>query len=71
MKLHSVLAKRFSENFAKVRARKGITTRQMADRLGMSQAYVIYLEQGERQPSLNMVEMIARKLGLDPMEMLR
>ena len=45
------------------RKRTGMTQDQFAQKLGITDAHVSYMERGERGPSLGMLHKIARLLG--------
>jgi transcriptional regulator with XRE-family HTH domain len=71
MKIHKTLAARFGANLAREREMRGLTTRQMGDLLGISHIYVQYLENGDRTPTLPMVEQISVKLKKHALDMLK
>lgn len=51
--------KRFGEKLRALRLREGYTTRQLADRLGVSHTHVIGIENGKRGTSTELVLRIA------------
>lgn len=59
------------ENLRRRRAGLGMTQAQFAQVLGINRGYVAGVERGERDISLNAVEKIARRLQLDPLELLQ
>lgn len=64
------LASTFGENVRKERRAKGITLEALAYDVGLAYSYVGELERGRRNPTLKVVERIARALGRDPIELL-
>lgn len=71
MKIHKSLGARFAVNLAREREARGVSHEKFAEILQVSKVYEMYLEKGERTPSLEMIEVIAKKLRKDPLEMLR
>jgi transcriptional regulator with XRE-family HTH domain len=53
-------------NVRTARARAGLTQRQLASRLGVTQAYLSMLERGLRLPSAALARRLARELDLSP-----
>ena len=54
------------------RSTQGVSQRELADRAGMSRSYLCDLERGRgKQPSMNVLQALARALGEDPDELLR
>jgi len=54
------------------RSAQGVSQRELADRATMSRSYLCDLERGRgKQPSMNVVQALARALGEDPDELLR
>lgn len=51
--------KRFGEKLRTLRLREGYTTRELADRLGVSHTHVIGIENGKRGSSTDLVLRIA------------
>lgn len=62
MRKNAVLKKRLTRNLKNARNKAGYTQEELADRIGVSRAYVGYLEQGRNTPSLGVLEKIARVL---------
>jgi transcriptional regulator with XRE-family HTH domain len=72
VKIHKSLAARFAAKMKQERAEREVSQERMAQILGVSPPYVHMLEHGQRIPSLEMVDQIARKLGYrDAVEILR
>ncbi|MBS5050544.1 MAG: helix-turn-helix transcriptional regulator [Desulfovibrionaceae bacterium] len=46
--------------------REGITQEQLAEAIGSTNVYISLLENGQRQPSLNAMILIANSLGIAP-----
>jgi len=43
-----------------LRHRQGLTSRELGDRLGVSNAYIIQIENGKRRPSIDLVAEMSR-----------
>ena len=50
----------------KYRLKNNLTQKQMAEKLGTSQGYYSYLENGIKKPGINMINRIAKLLRLEP-----
>ena len=57
-KIHQQLA----ENIRKVRKEKGLTQEQLAYEAELNRAYIGYIERGERNPSVDTLNKIAKAL---------
>ncbi len=60
-----------SHNLRLQRQRRKLTQEQLADKAGMSVAYVSLLERGERTPPLDTLEQLAKALRVEPLELLQ
>lgn len=60
----------FKENIKKLRMEKGWSQRKLASELNVTQAAIYNWEKGERQPSKEMFERIAEKLGTTPAQLI-
>ena len=60
----------FKENIKKLRMEKGWSQRKLASELNVTQAAIYNWEKGERQPSKDMFERIAEKLGNTPAQLI-
>lgn len=70
--IHPVLGKRFASHLRAEREKRNMGQRAFAALIGVSDAYVCLLETEQRTPTLEVVEMIAKKLKKkDPIEMLK
>jgi len=58
------------ENLARVRAAKGLTQEQLAERSGFSQQYLSGLERGRRNPTIVSIYEIAQALGVSYLDLL-
>ena len=52
-------------NFARIRAEKGLTQEEVAERSGFSQQYISDLERGRRNPTIVTVYELAQALGVE------
>ncbi|HYQ79909.1 MAG TPA: helix-turn-helix transcriptional regulator [Anaeromyxobacteraceae bacterium] len=64
------LLSKFAGNVRRLRARKKLSQKSLADRVGISVSYVSMLERGQRSPPLETVEKMARALGVSPASLL-
>jgi transcriptional regulator with XRE-family HTH domain len=69
MKVHNVMAGRFRKRLSEQRVLAGLSQDQLGKALGVSGVYVLYLERGDRSPSMEMIEKCARYFKLDPSRM--
>ncbi len=58
------------ENLRAYRRERGINQEDFADRLGLHRTYLGDIERGERNLSLQKVELFAEVLGLEPLSLL-
>jgi len=65
------LALNFGENVRRLRAARGLTIEALAHEVGLAYTYVGQIERGRRNPTLRVVELFAKALGADPLELLR
>ncbi len=63
------LAKAFRSNLQALRQKKNLTQQALADKAGISVAYVSLLERGERTPPLQTIETLASALGVKPLDL--
>ncbi len=64
------LLTRFAGNVRRLRARKKLSQKALADRIGISVSYVSMLERGQRSPPLETIEKMAKALGVPPATLL-
>lgn len=64
------LLTRFAGNVRRLRARKKLSQKALADKVGISVSYVSMLERGQRSPPLETVEKMAKALGVTPANLL-
>lgn len=57
-------------NVRRLRVAKGITIEELADRARASAWYVSHLERGQINPTLDMLEQVAKPLGVKLVELL-
>lgn len=60
----------FSVILREIRAEKGLSQDQVAERLDIARSYISYMESGQRYPSLEMFIAVAQALGVRPGEMM-
>ncbi len=58
------LLARFAVNVRRLRAKKKLSQKSLADKVGISVSYVSMLERGQRSPPLETIEKMARALGV-------
>ncbi len=63
------LAKAFRSNLQALRQKRNLTQQALADKAGISVAYVSLLERGERTPPLQTIETLASALGVRPLDL--
>lgn len=54
-----------AKNIKKIRTGNNITQESLAYNAGLNRAYIGYIERGERKPSLETLEKIARSLEVE------
>jgi transcriptional regulator with XRE-family HTH domain len=64
------LVTRFAGNVRKLRSKKKLSQKTLADKIGISVSYVSMLERGQRSPPLDMLEKVAKALGVTPVSLL-
>ena len=65
------LAEIFGANVRRVRLKRGMTLEALATEVGLAYSYVGGIERGQRNPSLGVVERIAKALESDPITLFR
>lgn len=65
------LAQIFGNNVRRIRMEKGLTIESLATDVGLSYSYVGEMQRGKRNPTLKVVERIARALDVTPTELLK
>lgn len=64
MRKNAVLPRVLGKKIQKARNEKGMTQEELADKVGISRAYMGYIEQGRNAPSLEVLNKIARILKI-------
>jgi transcriptional regulator with XRE-family HTH domain len=64
------LLTRFAGNVRRLRAKKKLPQKALADKIGISVSYVSLLERGQRSPPLETIEKMAKALGVPPAALL-
>lgn len=70
MRVNAKLTKILAKNVRKERKRLDLTQEELAERVGISRAYMGYIEQGRNVPSLEILEKIAKALKVSPGDLL-
>jgi len=61
---------RFASNVRRLREKKKLSQKALADKVGISVSYVSMLERGQRSPPLETIEKMAKALGVPPPSLL-
>jgi transcriptional regulator with XRE-family HTH domain len=64
------LLQRFAANVRRLRAKRNLSQKALAERSGVSVSYVSMLERAQRSPPLETIEKLARALGVPPSALL-
>ncbi len=56
--------KELGNKVKKLREQRGLTQQQLADRIRVTSTYIGFIEQGQRNPSINTADKLARVLGV-------
>jgi len=64
------LLARFASNVRRLRGKKKLSQKALADKVGISVSYVSMLERGQRSPPLETIEKMAKALGVTPSALL-
>ncbi len=62
--------KRFGEKLRTLRQRDGLTLRQLGDMLGVSNTFVLSIEQGKKVPNAAMILKIAEVFDVTPNQLM-
>jgi len=62
MRKNAKLPKALGKRIQRIRKKTGLTQEQLAEKVGISRAYMGYIEQGRYSASLEVVEKVARVL---------
>ncbi len=65
------IRQRLGKNVAGFRRERALTQEEVAHRAAVNQTYLSDIERGKRNPSLLVLDRIARALALDPVDLLR
>lgn len=66
----TAVSRKIGQNLRRIREKKEITQEQLALNAGLNRAYIGYIERGERNPSTNTLEKIAKALRIPLKELL-
>jgi transcriptional regulator with XRE-family HTH domain len=64
------LLNRFASNIRRLRSKRRLSQKALADHVGISVSYVSMLERGQRSPPLETIEKMARALKVTPSALL-
>ncbi len=64
------LTRRFAANIQRLRAKKKLSQKALADKVGISVSYVSMLERGQRSPPRETIEKMAKALQVTPANLL-
>jgi transcriptional regulator with XRE-family HTH domain len=64
------LTRRFAASVRRLRSKKKLSQKSLADKVGISVSYVSMLERGQRSPPLETIEKMAKALGTTPAALL-
>jgi len=64
------IRKRLGDNVRRLRTDKGWSQEDYADRAGIHRTYVSDIERGARNPTITVVEKLAKPLGVTPGKLL-
>ncbi len=70
MRSNAKLPKPLGIRVQKLRKQSNLTQKELAEKIGVSRAYMGYIEQGRNAPSLEVLEKLARALKVKPSELL-
>jgi len=62
------MAEDFPQMLRALRAAKGISQRQLAEAISVHPSYISKLEKGQEKPARELVETLARALGVEPVQ---
>jgi len=65
------IRQRLASNLRRLRMGKGLSQEAYADVAGIHRTYVSDIERGARNPTITVIEKLARGLGVDVTELLR
>lgn len=64
------LADKFSDNLKAERTRRKLSQEALAHKAGLSVSYISMLERGQRTPPLETLELLAKALAINPLNLL-
>lgn len=65
------LARTLGLNVRRIRKERGLSQEVLADEVGLAVTYVGQIERGSRNPTLDVVERLAKALGVKPLDLLQ
>lgn len=70
MRSNAKLPRQLGNRVQKLRKQSNLTQEELAEKIGVSRAYMGYIEQGRNAPSLEVLEKLARALKVKPSDLL-
>jgi len=67
----STLQRAFQAGLEELRVESGLSRREFAERLGIPRSSYFHLMTSAANPSLDYIELIAERAGIDPLKLLR
>jgi len=67
----STLRRAFQAGMEELRVESGLSRREFAERLGIPRSSYFHLMTSAANPSLDYIELIAERAGIDPLKLLR
>ncbi len=64
MRSNAKLPRQLGNRVQKLRKQSNLTQEKLAEKIGVSRAYMGYIEQGRNTPSLEVLQKIAKSLGV-------
>lgn len=65
------LRQKLATNMRRMREERGLSQEEFAERAGLHRTYVSMIERMARNPTIDVLEKIARALGIEPAELLK
>jgi len=63
--------KKLGRRIAELRSKSGLTQEKLAELVGVDRSYIGYVERGQRNPSVGVVRLIAKTMGVSLRELFK